>query len=78
MKLLGVHVLGEQTTEVVHIRLIAMLTGASASLFNETCFNVPTLGPLYKFAAIDALFGVSRRARSDISNDGRAASTSNK
>jgi NAD(P) transhydrogenase len=30
MKLLGVHVLGEQATEVVHIGLMAMLAGATA------------------------------------------------
>ena len=55
MRLLGVHVIGEQATELVHIGLIAMLMDASAELFNRACFNYPTLGDLYKYAAYDAL-----------------------
>src|SRR5215469_3836168 len=55
MKLLGAHAIGEQATELVHIGLIAMLMGATAELFDETCFNVPTLGAIYKTAALDAL-----------------------
>ena len=55
MRLLGVHVLGEQATEVVHIGLVAMLAEAGADLFNRACFNYPTLGDLYKYATYDAL-----------------------
>ena len=54
-KLLGVHIIGEQATEVVHIGLMAMLTGCTANVFMEACFNAPTLGALYKSATIDAL-----------------------
>ena len=55
MRLLGVHVLGEQATELVHVGLIAMLAGGGADIFNRACFNYPTLGDLYKYAAYDAL-----------------------
>ena len=55
MKLVGVHVIGELATEVVHIGLMAMLTEQTAEIFVEACFNVPTLGMLYKTATIDAL-----------------------
>jgi NAD(P) transhydrogenase len=55
MRLLGVHVMGEQATELVHIGLVALLSEASADLFNRACFNYPTLGDLYKYAAYDAL-----------------------
>ena len=55
MRLLGVHVVGEQATELVHIGLIAMLAGVGASVFNRACFNFPTLGDLYKYATYDAL-----------------------
>ncbi len=55
MKLLGVHVIGEQATELVHVGLIALLAGKTADLFIETCFNYPTLTELYKYAAYDAL-----------------------
>jgi len=50
MRLLGV-----QPTERVHVGLIAMLAEAGAELFNRECFNYPTLGDLYKYAAYDAL-----------------------
>jgi NAD(P) transhydrogenase len=55
MKLLGVHVLGEQASELVHVGLTALLTGATAQLFVETCFNYPTLSEAYKAATYDAL-----------------------
>lgn len=55
MRLLGVHVLGELATEVVHIGLVAMLAEGTSDLFNRACFNYPTLGDLYKYATYDAL-----------------------
>lgn len=55
MKLLGVHAIGEQATELIHIGLVAMLTGSGADLFNQACFNYPTLGDLYKYATYDAM-----------------------
>jgi NAD(P) transhydrogenase len=55
MRLLGVHVVGEQATELVHIGLLAMMSGSGAELFNRTCFNYPTLGDLYKYATYEAI-----------------------
>ncbi|QDE89354.1 NAD(P)(+) transhydrogenase [Myxococcus xanthus] len=55
LKLLGVHVLGPQASELVHVGLIALLTGSTARLFVETCFNYPTLSEAYKAATFDAL-----------------------
>jgi NAD(P) transhydrogenase len=55
MKLLGVHVLGEGATELVHVGLAAMLQGATAELFIRMCFNYPTLSETYKYATYDAL-----------------------
>jgi NAD(P) transhydrogenase len=60
MKLLGVHAIGEQASELVHIGLVALHAGSGADLFIETCFNYPTLGELYKYATYDAL---GRRAK---------------
>jgi NAD(P) transhydrogenase len=60
MRLLGVHAMGEQATELVHVGMIALMTGASADLFDEACFNVPTLGTLYKVAAFEATLTVRR------------------
>jgi NAD(P) transhydrogenase len=62
MKLLGVHVLGEQATEVVHIGLMAMLTGSTGDVFAAACFNFPTLAGLYKTATFDARLQNSRSA----------------
>ena len=58
MKLLGVHVIGQQAAEVVHVGLMAMLTGATAEIFDEACFNEPTLDALYKFAALEAILKI--------------------
>lgn len=55
MKLLGVHVIGEQASEVVHIGLMVMRAGGDPDLLLHTCFNYPTLGTMYKYATYDAL-----------------------
>lgn len=55
MKLLGVHVIGEQATELVHVGLTALLCGAGAQLFVDTCYNYPTLSELYKYATYNAM-----------------------
>lgn len=55
LRLLGVHAIGELATEIVHIGLIAMMANEKAELFTRVCFNMPTLGDLYKYAAYDAM-----------------------
>ena len=62
MKLLGVHAIGEQATELVHVGLMALLTDSGAELFDEACFNIPTLGGLYKIAALDAMTAAAKRS----------------
>ncbi|MBN1206289.1 MAG: Si-specific NAD(P)(+) transhydrogenase [Myxococcaceae bacterium] len=62
-KLLGVHVLGEQASELVHVGLTALVAGAGAQLFVETCFNYPTLSEAYKAATWDALHQLQAGAR---------------
>jgi NAD(P) transhydrogenase len=62
MKLVGVHVMGELATEIVHIGLMAMLTDSTADIFVEACFNVPTLGMLYKTATLQAIQKASATA----------------
>jgi NAD(P) transhydrogenase len=61
MKLVGVHVIGELATEIVHIGLMAMLNESSADVFIEACFNVPTLSQLYKIATMNALQEVASK-----------------
>lgn len=55
MKLLGVHVIGEHASELVHVGLVAILTESDWELFDRACFNFPTLGMLYQRAAYEAL-----------------------
>jgi NAD(P) transhydrogenase len=59
MRLLGVHVIGEQATDIVHVGMMAMLAGSGAAIFEEACFNMPTLSELYKLASLDAISRVS-------------------
>ncbi len=61
MRLLGVHVIGEQASELVHIGLTALLCEAKAELFIQTCYNHPTLSEVYKYAAYDAIGERDRR-----------------
>jgi NAD(P) transhydrogenase len=61
MRLLGVSVIGEQATELVHVGLTALLQQATAELFIQTCFNYPTLSELYKYATYDALGARAKR-----------------
>ncbi len=71
MKLLGVNVIGEGATELVHVGLTALLMDADADLFINSCYNYPTLSDLYKYATYDAL---GRRAsNSSVSNEPDAA-----
>ncbi|MGQ0813038.1 MAG: Si-specific NAD(P)(+) transhydrogenase [Gemmatimonadota bacterium] len=55
LKLLGVHIIGEQASELLHIGLTAMLSEAGSELFIRTCYNYPTLSELYKYATYDAM-----------------------
>jgi NAD(P) transhydrogenase len=54
-KLLGVHIIGELATELVHVGLTALLVGAGEELFIQTCYNYPTLSEMYKYATYDAM-----------------------
>lgn len=63
MKLLGVHMIGEQATEIVHVGLTTLLVGAGADLFINTCYNYPTLTEVYKYATYDALGRKATRKR---------------
>jgi NAD(P) transhydrogenase len=63
MKLLGAHAIGEQATEIIHLGLSAILMGASAELFIQTCYNYPSLSEMYKYATYDALGEQAKRRR---------------
>ncbi|MCY2970899.1 MAG: Si-specific NAD(P)(+) transhydrogenase, partial [Planctomycetota bacterium] len=54
-KLLGVHVIGEGATEIVHIGLTVMVMNGGVDVFIDTCYNYPTISEVYKYACYDAL-----------------------
>ncbi len=60
--LLGVHVLGESASELVHVGLMVLLHGGTIDAFINAVFNYPTLGDAYKYAAYDGLGNLARRA----------------
>ena len=53
-KLLGVHIVGEGATELVHIGQAVLCLGGTLDYFTENTFNYPTLAEAYKVAALDA------------------------
>src|SRR5262247_1558635 len=55
LKLLGIHIIGEGATELVHIGQAIMNTGATVEYFRDTVFNYPTLAEAYKVAALNGL-----------------------
>jgi NAD(P) transhydrogenase len=54
-ELLGVHVIGEGATEIVHIGQSVMALGGTIEYFRDTVFNYPTFAEAYKVAALDGL-----------------------
>ncbi len=54
-KLLGVHVIGENATELIHLGMAVLETGGPLDTFIELVFNYPTLSEMYKYAAYDGL-----------------------
>jgi NAD(P) transhydrogenase len=54
-RVLGVQVLGEGATELVHLGQAAIATGATADFFIEQIFNFPTMTEAYRIAAFDIL-----------------------
>ncbi|NGZ96549.1 MAG: Si-specific NAD(P)(+) transhydrogenase [Nitrospira sp. WS110] len=53
--LLGVHVIGEGATELIHIGQAVMAFHGKVDYFIDTVFNYPTLAECYKVAALDGM-----------------------
>ena len=54
-KVLGVHIIGEGASELVHIGQAVMILGGTVNYFVDTVFNYPTLAECYKAAAFNGL-----------------------
>ena len=59
-ELLGVHVVGERASELVHLGQAVMLMGGTVDVFIDMVFNFPTLSEAYKYAAYDALGALAK------------------
>jgi NAD(P) transhydrogenase len=51
--LLGIQIIGEGATELIHVGEIGLLTGCNIDAFVDHIFNFPTLAEAYRVAALD-------------------------
>src|SRR5579871_4892327 len=58
--ILGVHIIGEGASELLHIGQAVMALGGTLEYFVDTVFNYPTLAECYKVAAFNGLNRVSK------------------
>jgi NAD(P) transhydrogenase len=54
-RLLGVHIVGEEAAELVHIGQAVIHAGRTIDQFIDSTFNIPTRSEAYKYAAYDGL-----------------------
>lgn len=54
-RLLGVQIIGENATELIHLGMMALEAEMSIDMFIRFVFNYPTLSEMYKYAAYDGL-----------------------
>lgn len=54
-RLLGVHIVGEKASELIHIGQAVLNYGGTVDYFKDAVFNYPTLSDAYKEAALNGL-----------------------
>jgi NAD(P) transhydrogenase len=59
-RLLGVSIIGENATELIHIGMSVLDNNQTIDEFIQQVFNYPTLSELYKYAAYDGLGSLAR------------------
>lgn len=59
-EILGVHIIGEGASELIHIGQAVMILGGKVDYFMNTVFNYPTLAECYKAAAFNGLNKLAR------------------
>ncbi|MCL4157121.1 UNVERIFIED_CONTAM: hypothetical protein GTU68_005876 [Idotea baltica] len=53
LKILGIHIIGEGATEILHLGQAVLHLGGTLQYFTSGVFNYPTLGECYRVAALD-------------------------
>jgi len=59
-EILGVHIIGEGATELLHIGQAVMILKGTVDYFVDTVFNYPTLAECYKLAAFNGINKLKR------------------
>lgn len=55
LKVLGIHAIGENAAEIIHIGLAVMGLDGTIDFFRDCVFNYPTFAEVYKVAALNGL-----------------------
>jgi NAD(P) transhydrogenase len=61
-RLLGVHIVGEEAAELIHVGQAVLHAGETIDRFIHTTFNLPTRSEVYKYAAYDGLQRLAGRS----------------
>lgn len=61
LRIVGVHIVGDRSTELIHIGQAVMTHGGTLDYFANTVFNYPTLTEAYKVAALDGFTRLEAR-----------------
>ena len=72
-ELLGVHIIGEGASELIHIGQAVLSFGGRIEYFVNTVFNYPTLAECYKTAAFDGVNRLGLAPTETLSVPGAAA-----
>jgi NAD(P) transhydrogenase len=62
-RLLGVHIVGEDAAELIHVGVMVLQAEGTIDAFIDAVFNYPSLGEAYKYAAYDGLGVLARMSR---------------
>ncbi len=62
-RIVGVQIVGEGATELIHVGQMALLAGFEVDAFVDNIFNFPTLAEAYRVAALDVIKRRASRAR---------------
>ncbi|HEV8435629.1 MAG TPA: Si-specific NAD(P)(+) transhydrogenase, partial [Thermoanaerobaculia bacterium] len=66
LAILGVHIVGENASELLHTGMMAMQFGGTINAFIDCVFNFPTLGEAYKYAAYDGLGSLALKPKETV------------
>lgn len=68
-RLLGVHIIGEGASEIIHVGQAVLAFGGSIDYFVNTVFNYPTLSECYKVAALNGFNRLGLSAQDALTGD---------